>query len=195
MSVEIYLLRHGETEWNLEGRLQGHLDSPLTERGRLQAKQLGETVAERLRGRDGVTLQTSPLLRARETAAILSAVAGFAEPALEARLREITMGSWDGLTPDEIAATWPGAFDGASRDDRYFHSPDGERLEAAAARAATWVREQSGCVVAVSHGIIGKLIRGAYLGLSPVPALGLRAPHGVVWRLARGESEAIACPF
>ena len=191
MPAEIYLLRHGETEWNLVGRLQGHRDSPLTERGREQARRLGEVLAARLRGEPAVALQTSPLGRARETAALIRAATGLDEAMIEPRLQEITMGAWDGLTPAEIDQRWPGALAGATRDDRHFHSPDGERLNAAVMRATAWLREQRGCVVAVSHGVIGKLIRGAHLGLAPAQALGLRSPHDVIWRLIDGDVEAI----
>jgi len=68
MAAEICLLRHGETEWNVAGRLQGSLDSPLTPLGREQARRLGAVLARRLGGDRVPRMQTSPLGRAQETA-------------------------------------------------------------------------------------------------------------------------------
>ena len=71
MDAEIYLVRHGETEWNAQGRFQGCLDSPLTPNGREQARQIGMLLARVLEGYRGVTMHVSPLGRACETAEII----------------------------------------------------------------------------------------------------------------------------
>ena len=80
LSQIIYLIRHGETTWNREGRVQGHLDSPLTERGIAQAKAAGRTLRPLLNG-ENFLLLTSPLGRARQTAALVLRQLGEPAPA------------------------------------------------------------------------------------------------------------------
>ena len=108
MDAEIYLVRHGETEWNAQGRFQGCLDSPLTPNGREQARQFGMLLARVLNGYRGVTMHVSPLGRACETAEIVRKYVPIAAPIREHRIREVTIGSWDGLTHEDIDAGWPG---------------------------------------------------------------------------------------
>ena len=92
----LLLVRHGETDWNAEGRLQGHTDRPLNEFGRRQARAL----AERLAG-DGIdAIYASDLARARETAEIVGARVGL-PVLLEPGLRERNWGNWEGLTGPE----------------------------------------------------------------------------------------------
>lgn len=193
MAGEIYLLRHGETEWNVAGRLQGRMDSPLTARGCEQARRLGAILARRLDGFAALPMQVSPLGRAQQTAAIVAQQLGSVrEPIIEPRIREVSMGSWDGFTKAEIDARFPGRLDGAGRYDWYFRAPDGEAYEAARARVRAWLDEQAGPVIAVSHGVAGRLIRGAYLDLPRDATLSLPASHDVVWELRHGRVEAMS---
>ena len=94
--TELLLVRHGETDWNAEGRLQGHTDRPLNEYGRRQAR----TLADELAGEDLDAIYSSDLARARETAEIVGARLGL-PVVLECDLREKNWGNWEGLTPDE----------------------------------------------------------------------------------------------
>ncbi len=100
--MRLLLIRHGESLANAEGRLQGHLDIPLSERGRRQAERLGERLAPLA----VEALYTSPLLRAKETAEILSARLGLS---LEERaaLMERNVGELEGLSREEIIARFP----------------------------------------------------------------------------------------
>jgi len=115
MHHPIYLFRHGETHWNAEKRAQGHLDSPLTPAGRVQAEGMGRRLAEELRQAGyepaGVIVRASPLGRVRETLTIAAAAAGLShdDNCFDHRLREMSWGEWDGLTGVEIEARWPGA--------------------------------------------------------------------------------------
>jgi len=183
--TDIFLLRHGETEWNAQGRFQGQLDSPLTVRGREQAGQLGRILLQTFANRRVPPFHVSPLGRTQDTAAIVSRYMNgpdmtFAEP----RLQEVSTGVWDGLTHEEIEAGWPGALDGTDHYDWYFRSPDGETLEAALKRVRLWLGELDGSVIAISHGLLGRLVRGAWLGLHAKEMLCLPVPQDVVWHLS-----------
>lgn len=98
----ILLARHGETDWNREGRFQGHANPPLNAMGREQAAGLADALA----ARELAAIYSSPLLRALETARIVAATRGL-EPVLLDGLREVDVGSWSGLTRAEIEQRFP----------------------------------------------------------------------------------------
>lgn len=186
---EIFLLRHGETEWNAAGRFQGQLDSPLTQKGRAQAVACGHRLAQ-LDVRADLFV-ASPLGRARQTAEAIAGCAVMPDIAFDARLAEVSLGSWDGLTLIDIDYQWPGVLDGSSADDWFFRSPDGESYELARDRAKAWLDHATGVTVAVSHGLTGRIIRGAYAGLTMPDALALPVPQDVIWHLHEGQIKAI----
>ena len=101
----ILLVRHGETEWNAAGRIQGQTNSSLNDRGRAQANEL----ADRLDGEAITAVYSSDLDRARETAEILAARLDL-PVVLDPALRERDFGSWEGKTVDELEEQWPGAW-------------------------------------------------------------------------------------
>jgi broad specificity phosphatase PhoE len=195
----IYLMRHGETVWNRDGRLQGRLDSPLTARGLDQARLMGGTLARRIaRGeRTDWTIIASPLGRAQHTARIIADILGIAASAIasDERLAEVDIGRWAGLDMEEIESCSPGALDGTTRNDWHFRSPDGESHTATTERiaaflAATANRER---LIVVAHGVTGRILRGLYLALPSVAALELEAPQDAIFRLSGGAVERIAC--
>jgi broad specificity phosphatase PhoE len=98
----LFLSRHGETDWNAEGRFQGHSDQPLNEHGRAQARGL----AHRLEKVKLTAIYASDLQRSRETAAIVAAPHEIEVVSLP-ELREVDVGEWSGLTREEIAERWP----------------------------------------------------------------------------------------
>lgn len=100
--IRVLLVRHGQSEWNLTGRWQGQADPPLTDLGRSQAR-----AAARALG-DVTAIWSSDLLRAAETAAIISAELGVGPVVLDEDLREREVGEWSGLTRDEIDERFPG---------------------------------------------------------------------------------------
>jgi broad specificity phosphatase PhoE len=190
MAGEIYLLRHGETEWNAQGRYQGKLDSPLSRRGRKQAEDAGRLLSVILKGRD-VAVHISPLGRTRETAKIICSFID-AAPVIEPRIREVSIGSWDGLTRIDIDAGWPGRLDGCNTYDWFFRAPDGESYQEVLVRVSSWLTELKGVTVAVSHGLAGRIIRGAYLGLTRKQTLSLPVSQEVIWHLVEHRVEALA---
>jgi broad specificity phosphatase PhoE len=187
---DIYLIRHGETEWNAQGRFQGRLDSALTNTGVKQAEAIGSRLAGLELSFDAFI--TSPLGRTRQTAAIIAGLAGLPAVQCDDRLAEVSLGSWDGLTDIDIDAQWPGLLDGSTQFDWFFRSPNGESYDAVFQRAECWLRERQGVTVAVSHGLISRLIRGAYSGLPKTEALSLPVPQDVIWRLSNGRIEPIS---
>ncbi|MBZ5759928.1 MULTISPECIES: histidine phosphatase family protein [Rhizobium] len=193
----IYLVRHGQTEFNAAGRWQGQVDSGLTTLGRQQAERVGAT----LRGLidpDSTAIFSSPLGRAADTAAIIAGAAGFGdEIVFDPRLMEIGMGCWDGLTTYEIEMEWPGALDGLSRFEWFFHSPDGEGFAGFAERLlealAEVKRHPAANKIIVSHGVAGRVIRGIYADLEQADALGLDVPQDAIFALDGGIVTRIDC--
>ena len=190
-TADIYLVRHGQTVWNTCGRIQGAMDSPLTERGRLQATVVGNCLAELLGPEVPATLVVSPLGRAQETAALLAAARSYHSIVLESRIREVSLGAWDGLSREEIDVEWPNALDGATLFDWHLRAPDCEPYEAALARTQDWLSDLRGTVVAVSHAVIGRIIRAAYLGLRVDELLCLNASPERIWHLSNGSATGI----
>jgi broad specificity phosphatase PhoE len=103
--TEILLARHGETDWNRASRFQGHADPPLNDLGREQAAELGETLA----GEELAAVYSSPLKRALETAQLVAEPHGVGAVSVDG-LREIDVGSWEGLTRDDVERRFPEQF-------------------------------------------------------------------------------------
>lgn len=182
---DIYILRHGETEWNRQGRLQGWLDSPLTELGREQAARQGAVLSAE--GALGLPLWSSPAPRALATAA-LALPGRTARP--DPRLREITLGPWDGLTRPEIAALAAGVPLSAHPFHWYDQTP-GERFDGLRARVEAFLGDLSGPAVIVTHGITSRFLRGAVLGLTLDGIAALPGGQGVVWHLRDGQERVL----
>lgn len=102
--MKIYLVRHGQTLWNQQSRLQGILDSPLTQEGILQAEKTASLLFQAID--NPIEVLTSPLGRALQTAHIISKAFGV-NPLIFPDLREIDLGQWNGKTYEEINEVWP----------------------------------------------------------------------------------------
>jgi broad specificity phosphatase PhoE len=187
--MTIFLVRHGETEWNRARRYQGWSDSPLTEKGLAQAAALGRRLAA-LPEAGAADLVASPIGRARRTAEIIAECMGRRLPVrCDDRLREISLGEWDGLDRSEIMARMGAGFE---EFEWYFATPDGESYEVFSGRIASWLGELGeGPVIAVCHGVVTRVMRGLYAGLPRTEALRLEVPQDRIFRLAGGRIEAI----
>ena len=194
-SSTIFLVRHGETEWNRTRRYQGWRDSPLTDQGRAQAEAIGRLLS-RLPEARSADLVASPLGRARHTAEIIRDCLGRTEPLrFDDRLRELSFGSWDGFTRADIAALMPGAFDDERRDEWYFATPDGETYEVFAGRVGAWLAEAKAAdrpLIVVTHGVVTRILRGLYAGLPRAAAMRLPVPQDRIFRLADGTIAEIS---
>src|SRR5258708_1750652 len=182
--MTIFLVRHGETEWNRARRYQGWSDSPLTARGVAQA----EAIGQRLRALPEISdapIVASPIGRARRTAEIIAECLGHTAPLrFDERLREISLGSWDGLGRAEIQAQMGAEF---TDFEWYSGPPDGESYEQFRGRIAAWLAEiGDGPTIAVSQGVVTRVLRGLYAGLPRRDALRLPVPQDCIFRLADG---------
>jgi broad specificity phosphatase PhoE len=188
--MTIFLVRHGETEWNHARRYQGWSDSPLTDDGIAQAAAIGRRLCAVPEAADA-EIVASPTGRARRTAEIIAESLGYtAQLRFDERLREISLGSWDGLDRREIRSRMGADF---AEFEWYFQTPDGETYDGFAGRIAGWLAEaRDGPVIAVSHGVVTRVLRGLYAGLPRVDALRLAVPQDRIFRLARGRIEEIA---
>lgn len=153
--LALWLVRHAESTWNVEGRIQGWADPPLSERGVWQAQQ----VAGQFAGVPLAALYCSPQERAMRTAAAIAAACGVS-PQVDERLREIGMGEATGVTGDyqELVQRWPILRDSFARGEALFlRIPGAETLEAVQSRAVSFLedvraRHSEGHVMVVSHG-------------------------------------------
>lgn len=191
----IYLCRHGQTFHNREGRLQGRTESDLTPLGVLQARAMGGLLHDLIRGDPPAPwrLVASPLRRARHTAEAIGARLGLSVD-FDERLVEIDVGEWSGRLREEVHGENPHLVG----DDAWgFHAPGGETYEAMSARLTSWLDEQAAeterRLIVVSHGVAGRLLRGAYAGLSREETLRLDIPQDAVYRLASGQIDRFDC--
>ena len=184
----LHVLRHGETQWNVAGRSQGRLDSPLTAKGERQADALGRALAQSL-GAVAAPLKTyvSPLGRAQRTADLVGAHLTL-DRMIEPRLAEVDMGAWEGRTMIEIEAEHPGAMAGTTTFDWFFRGPGGETFDVMIDRVTRWLNGlEGGHAAAICHGITSRLVRGVYLGLTKETMLALPIPQNGFFTLDGGS--------
>jgi broad specificity phosphatase PhoE len=191
----IYYIRHGETSWNAEGRLQGVLDIPLNDVGRKQSAQAGKILAG-LFARDGrekslLSFVASPLIRARATMELVRGElklppAGYA---LDDRLREIGYGQWEGSTLPEMQVADPDLFARRQAEKWTVSPPGGESYVAVQARMQDWYASLATDTVAVAHGGTARALMVA-LGLeTPLSAADLTIEQGAVYVFRDGGLE------
>jgi broad specificity phosphatase PhoE len=188
----IYYIRHGQTEWNALGRLQGVQDIPLNELGREQSVHAGYILADLFR-RDGESASSigfvaSPLGRARQTMELVRGVlklplSGYA---IDDRLREIGYGEWEGSTLAEMQAKDPDLFARRQIEKWTVAPPGGETYVAVQARVTDWFRGLTGDTVVAAHGGTLRALM-VVLGLeTPESAADLPIEQGVVYVFRNG---------
>jgi broad specificity phosphatase PhoE len=183
----IYYIRHGETEWNAEGRLQGAQDIPLNDLGRKQAAQAGRILADLFArdGRDTASLRfvASPLRRARSTMELVRDVLRMPpdQYAIDDRLREIGYGRWEGATLPETEVSDPELYALRQAEKWTVSPPGGESYVEVQARVTDWYHQLTADTVAVAHGGTGRALLVA-LGIeSPKSAAELTIEQGAVY--------------
>lgn len=159
--MRLILLRHGETEWNIDKRLQGHDNSPLSERGIAQAK----AIVGYIRALDPPRVVASDLGRARQTAAVI----GYEHAPSDERLRELNMGEWTGEKKSDLIANKPQLY----RDWRAgrYTPAGGESWDEFVLRIKTgltdWVYKGTGDLLAIVHSGVVRAACYSFLGLVP----------------------------
>ncbi len=184
MFQPIYVLRHGETEWNAEGRFQGGLNSPLTEIGRAQAARQAR-ILEHL-DLSEFDIRVSPQGRAFETAAIaLARQVMFLRT--DDRLREIEVGDWSGKLRSEMHAS------GLTLEDTpdgplalYEHAPGGEGFAALRTRCTEFLNSLTRPTICVTHGITSRMMRTVATGRASSELGDLPGGQGVVYAVENG---------
>jgi broad specificity phosphatase PhoE len=188
-----YLVRHGESAWNAENRLCGRSDVPLSEAGRRQA----ECVAERLKATPFEAFYSSPLVRALETARLISESVGL-DPVVDPRLVELDYGQWEGETMAEVIAGDPEAFHAWEANPARLAPPGGESGLEARQRVVLFLdfaaaKHPQGHVLVVFHKTVCRLAICHALGIETSEyrrrlvlhnaALSIIQPRPEGWRL------------
>lgn len=188
----IYYIRHGETEWNAQGRFQGTQDIPLNDLGRKQAAAAG-SILTGLFERDGRTeaalaFVASPLGRARSTMELVRGVLKLptSQYAVDDRLREIGYGRWEGSTLTQMQASDPAIFAARQSDRWTVPPPDGESYAAVQARVSDWYAQLTSDTVAVAHGGTARALMVALGVETPDSAADLTIEQGAVYVFSDG---------
>ncbi|SLN33706.1 histidine phosphatase family protein [Ruegeria meonggei] len=183
----LWFLRHGQTEWNRDYRLQGQLDSPLTEQGIAEARRQALIMPKILAGKPAIF--ASPLGRARQTADI--ALAG-ADYTTDPRLMEIDAGRWQGRYRADIMAEhieWQA--NGPTALDIYEAAEGGEGIVAFHDRICSFVKDLTGPTVIVAHGLLGQVLRAHVRGIELAQAGQLSNLQGIVYLLENGQETVL----
>jgi probable phosphoglycerate mutase len=169
----LIFVRHGETDWNAAGRLQGHIDIALNEKGRAQAQRNGRAILEKFPDVATYDFVASPLSRARESMEIIRETLGLDRNAfrLETRLKEISHGDWEGSTGEELQKRSPELVASRLADRWEFVPPNGESYRLLLDRVVPWLVTVERPTVVVSHGGVGRVLRSHILGVELFPAI------------------------
>jgi probable phosphoglycerate mutase len=193
--LTLYFCRHGETEANVLRRFQGRtMDTPLTANGQLQARISGKILRRVVSDPLQFAFISSPLGRARATMEIIRDTLGL-PPELystDARLMELNLGAWEGLTAAEARARFSAAYDERAADRGNVRIPGGgENYSDVAARAESWVADLNADTFAVSHGVFTRILRGLFAGLAWQQMSDLDEPQGVLFRVRGATVERL----
>jgi len=186
---DIILIRHGQTEWNREGRIQGHGNSVLTELGRAQAAAYGRLLADRFTPLAPFALYRSPAGRCAETTALACTAAGLDPGAftIDERLKEKGYGRWEGMTRPEIARAGDVDELAGMDADAWGHRPPGggETLAEVMDRARSWLLglAPERPAIVVCHGGTGRTLIRSYLDLNAEETLAITMRQDVVFHL------------
>jgi probable phosphoglycerate mutase len=188
----LYFVRHGETDFNVEQRLQGRYQTGLNARGRQQAAfcgdLLGKLFARDERQAGDFAYVSSPLLRARETMELLRGTLGLEPDAydIDDRLMEISYGEWEGFTLPEIQARNPNVLEERERDKWDFSPPGGESYREVAKRVDAWYATITRDTVVAAHGGVARALMALFHVLPEEEATHAQIAQGVVYVFSGG---------
>ncbi len=197
--MTIYLVRHGETRWNVVRRVQGRTNSPLTLRGLEQIAAYAKLLKAELGELDDVALCASPLARTQQTASVIAETLPLPDGRCDESelLAERYCGDWEGLLFEQLLERYGESvrFEWRRWDNRV--GGDGETLADVQARARAWLAEPrpAARTIVVTHGIMSRQFRGAYLGLPPEDVMKLDShTHDRIFKLEDGVIGTIEVP-
>ena len=185
----IYFIRHGETDWNRQGLIQGWIDIPLNGKGHIQAKAVAAALMDVPGFSPSFNFVVSPLQRARQTMGYVAEALAL-EPqqiAIEPAVKELGFGVWEGKPFWELKASpvYP-----AHPEDRYAWRPHGgESYEDGDTRIRTWLDGLDRPTVVVAHGAIGRCLIAELAGLGRRDLVNLEMRQGCYCRLANGRAD------
>lgn len=190
---ELYILRHGQTYWNREGRIQGQIHSDLTSLGQDHARQQGKLVAELKLIHKNLPIFVSPQGRVLQTAELALAPLG-RYGQIDDRLMEIGCGIFEGHSLKELEAESPGTLEARDADafGWYFDIEGGETKDDMEIRVRSFLDDLAEPSLVVTHGITSRFLRGIWLGLERDDWWDFPVEQGCIYHLSDGVHRVIS---
>lgn len=185
----IYIVRHGETDWNRDRRYQGQRDIPLNVVGRAQALRNGETLRSLLPAIADIDFVASPLGRARETMEILRGALGLVPEGydIDERLRELSYGTWEGQLQADLPRLDPDGWGTRKLDPYRWRPSGGESYADLMVRTVDWLSGVTRDTLVAAHGGVVRTLQAHVCGLDPETVPVLDAPQDKVLVLCDGQ--------
>lgn len=183
----IIFIRHGETDWNRQGLIQGSIDTDLNETGRAQAEHLGQLMAAKADMLEGFQIICSPQRRAQQTAETILKALGRKLDGTDTRVKELGFGIWEGKPFWQLkdSPVYP-----AHPEERFYWRPElGESYEDGVARVSDWRASLTRPTLVISHGAVGRCLMGSVAELGPRDLVGLPTPQGQYCVLTPGRMQ------
>ncbi|MCX8933970.1 histidine phosphatase family protein [Vibrio parahaemolyticus] len=193
MTRRIFVLRHGETEFNADKKLQGHCNSSLTSKGRDQARRVGTTLKQYVENRP-FRVYSSTLGRALQTSQIVCEELNYSYENLnkEPRLKEFSLGEWEQRTIPSLEQEIPNLL---AQNDWYLQAPNCETYESVRERLSSWLSDvaHDEDIVVVSHGLTGIVLRGLLLGMDYTQVWQQDLPQDAFFIIEDGRITRVNC--
>ncbi|MEK2098916.1 histidine phosphatase family protein [Vibrio parahaemolyticus] len=193
MTRRIFVLRHGETEFNADKKLQGHCNSSLTSKGSDQARRVGTTLKQYVENRP-FRVYSSTLGRALQTSQIVCEELNYSYENLnkEPRLKEFSLGEWEQRTIPSLEQEIPNLL---AQNDWYLQAPNGETYESVRERLSSWLSDvaHDEDIVVVSHGLTGIVLRGLLLGMDYTQVWQQDLPQDAFFIIEDGRITRVNC--
>ncbi|EHH1241752.1 histidine phosphatase family protein [Vibrio parahaemolyticus] len=193
MTRRIFVLRHGETEFNADKKLQGHCNSSLTSKGCDQARRVGTTLKQYVENRP-FRVYSSTLGRALQTSQIVCEELNYSYENLnkEPRLKEFSLGEWEQRTIPSLEQEVPNLL---AQNDWYLQAPNCETYESVRERLSSWLSDvtHDEDIVVVSHGLTGIVLRGLLLGMDYTQVWQQDLPQDAFFIIEDGRITRVNC--
>ncbi|MEK2174330.1 histidine phosphatase family protein [Vibrio parahaemolyticus] len=193
MTRRIFVLRHGETEFNADKKLQGHCNSSLTSKGCDQARRVGTTLKQYVENRP-FRVYSSTLGRALQTSQIVCEELNYSYENLnkEPRLKEFSLGEWEQRTIPSLEQEVPNLL---AQNDWYLQAPNCETYESVRERLSSWLSDvaHDEDIVVVSHGLTGIVLRGLLLGMDYTQVWQQDLPQDAFFIIEDGRITHVNC--